>query len=167
MTLVERRHAPWWKGTRGEWFVAVQFALFLLVALGPPTAGWLPAWPGPLGRAASLMGLVLMGGGLAWVVAGVVALRRNLTALPYPTDDCRLIERGAFACVRHPMYCGAIWAGLGWGLWQQGLLTLGYTLVLFLFFNAKAAREERWLAERFPEYAGYKRRVKRLVPFVY
>jgi protein-S-isoprenylcysteine O-methyltransferase Ste14 len=40
-------------------------------------------------------------------------------------------------------------------------------LVEAFFFDAKARREERWLAEKFPEYAGYCRRVRRLIPWVY
>jgi protein-S-isoprenylcysteine O-methyltransferase Ste14 len=31
----------------------------------------------------------------------------------------------------------------------------------------KARREERWLAEAYPGYAGYKRRTRKLIPFVY
>jgi protein-S-isoprenylcysteine O-methyltransferase Ste14 len=42
-----------------------------------------------------------------------------------------------------------------------------YAALLFLLFDAKARREERWLVEKFPSYAGYQRRVRKLVPFLY
>jgi protein-S-isoprenylcysteine O-methyltransferase Ste14 len=40
-------------------------------------------------------------------------------------------------------------------------------LVLALFFDAKARREERWLRQRFSEYARYEARVRRFLPWVY
>jgi hypothetical protein len=33
--------SSWWKGSRGEWYVVAQIALFALVMFGPRTwAGW-------------------------------------------------------------------------------------------------------------------------------
>jgi protein-S-isoprenylcysteine O-methyltransferase Ste14 len=55
----------------------------------------------------------------------------------------------------------------GWALWLQGWLTCAYAALLFLLFDAKARLEERWLVEKFPSYADYQRRVRKLVPFVY
>jgi len=160
---------PWWKGERGEWYVAIQAALFLLIAFGPATAPWLPAWQAGTIRVASLLGVVLLAGGFVWMIAGAaqLAVGRSLSALPSPKDTATLIDTGVFAFVRHPMYSGAIWAVLGWGLWRQGLLVLAYAALLTVFFDRKASREERSLGERFPEYADYKRRVRKLVPFVY
>ena len=39
--------------------------------------------------------------------------------------------------------------------------------MLIPFFHAKARREERWLREKFPEYAEYERRVRRFIPWIY
>jgi protein-S-isoprenylcysteine O-methyltransferase Ste14 len=166
MEMVEARVVPWWKGARGEWYVAVQAALILLIVLGPSTAAWLPAWPAGTGRLSSPLAAILMAGGLVWMIAGAVQLTfgRSLSALPTPTKTGRLIDAGAFALVRHPMYCGAIWAAFGCGLWSQGLLTLGYATALAVLFDLKASREERSLVERFPEYADYMGRVRKLVP---
>jgi protein-S-isoprenylcysteine O-methyltransferase Ste14 len=66
--------------------------------------------------------------------------------------------------VRHPMYCGAIWVAVGCGLWSQGALTVGYAVVLTIFFEMKTSREERSLADRLPEYADYRQRVRKLMP---
>ena len=38
---------------------------------------------------------------------------------------------------------------------------------LAMFFDIKSRREEVWLAEHFPEYAAYQRRVRKLIPFIY
>jgi protein-S-isoprenylcysteine O-methyltransferase Ste14 len=69
--------------------------------------------------------------------------------------------------VRHPLYSAVILLSLGWALmWGSAIALIG-CLVEAFFFDSKARREERWLAEKFPEYAGYCRRVRRLIPWVY
>jgi protein-S-isoprenylcysteine O-methyltransferase Ste14 len=65
------------------------------------------------------------------------------------------------------MYCGTILAAIGWALVARGWLTLGLALVGFVFVDLKARREEQWLLEKFPSYADYRRRVRKLIPFVY
>lgn len=99
--------------------------------------------------------------------AGMFRLGANLTALPHPKDDAVMVETGPYRLVRHPIYSGGILAALGWGLWVHGWLTLGYSLLLFLFFDLKSRREERWLSDQFPGYAAYRQRVRKLVPFFY
>jgi protein-S-isoprenylcysteine O-methyltransferase Ste14 len=36
-----------------------------------------------------------------------------------------------------------------------------------VFFDLKSRREEIWLAEQFPDYAAYKARTRRLLPWLY
>ena len=160
-------HKPWWKGTRGEWFVVAQVVLIGLVFFGPRTALGHPAWPFPFPHACLLAGGVLMCMGCVLLVAGLIRLGRDLTPLPCPKDGAQLIQTGPFALVRHPMYSGGLGLALGWALYVQGWLTLGYVLALFVSLDAKSRREEKWLAERFPAYATYQRRVRKLIPFVY
>ncbi len=166
-TSIDEAHAPWWRGERGEWYVVVQGALFALIALGPRQWPGAVPWTASVGAVATLIGIVLMAAGAPLAVAGLLALGPSLTALPYPTDDARLIETGPYAIVRHPIYCGLIFGALGWGLVVHGWLTLLFAMVLFALFDVKSRREERWLVERFPEYAEYRTRVKKLVPWVY
>jgi protein-S-isoprenylcysteine O-methyltransferase Ste14 len=65
------------------------------------------------------------------------------------------------------MYAGSLLAAAGWALVRHGWLTLAYTALLFVLFDLKARREEKWLLETYPDYAEYQRRVRRLIPFVY
>jgi protein-S-isoprenylcysteine O-methyltransferase Ste14 len=162
------RPAPWWKNTRGEWYVVAQGFLFLLVGFGPHTAPDLPAWTAPYGAVASAIGLVLMLAGGALAVAGLLGLgRENLTALPYPRDESTLVVTGPYRLVRNPIYSGLIFGAFGYALWVNGWLTLGYALLLFIFFDIKSRKEERWLAEKFPDYGAYQQRVRKLIPWVY
>ena len=99
--------------------------------------------------------------------AAVLRLGRNLTPLPHPKDSCELVEHGLYAWVRHPIYCGIILAAFGWALYVQGVLSLLWAALLVVFFDIKSRREEAWLAARFPAYADYRRRVRKLIPFIY
>jgi protein-S-isoprenylcysteine O-methyltransferase Ste14 len=65
------------------------------------------------------------------------------------------------------MYSGAIFMAFGWALWVHSWLTLIYAIILFVFFDLKARREEQWLTEKFPRYVIYQKRACKLIPFVY
>lgn len=158
---------PWWRGARGEWLVVGQVVLIGLVFFGPRRVPGRPAWGFPFPQVWPVAGSVLMAVGGALLVAGFIRLGRGLTPLPYPKDGAELIQAGPYALVRHPMYGGGIGLALGWALYVEGWLTLGYVVALFVFLDAKSRREERWLAEKFPAYAAYQRRVRKLIPFLY
>jgi len=160
-------HKPWWKGTRGEWYLVVQAGLLLLLAFGPRAWRGVPAWDAPLTWIGSLAGLLLFLTGILFTASGAVSLGMNLTPLPHPKENATLIVTGAYRLVRHPIYSGVTFMAIGWGLWLHSWLTIGYALLLFAFFDIKSRREERWLEEKFPEYSAYRKRVRKLIPFVY
>lgn len=168
----EQIHTPvprssWLRGRRGEWYVLAQFALFALVLFGPRTLPGLPAWDPPLSRATSTVGGFLLAVGAGLILTGAARIGTKLSALPHPRDGAPLHVFGPFRLVRHPMYGGGILMGLGWGLWVRGWLTLIYALLLAVFFDFKARREERWLRATYPGYAEYQQRTRKLIPFVY
>ncbi|MEW6182517.1 MAG: isoprenylcysteine carboxylmethyltransferase family protein [Bacillota bacterium] len=158
---------PWWKGLRGEWLVVAQVPLFALAVFGPRTwLGW-PSWTFPYTLLGSIAGGVLIPAGVLLVITGILSLGANITPLPYPRDRATLVETGPYRLVRHPMYSGGVLMAFGWAFWVHGWLTIGYAAILFVFFDAKSRIEERWLKERFSEYAAYQKRVRKLVPFIY
>ena len=160
-------HGPWWRGTRGEWWVVGQVALILAVFVGPRApAGWAP-WPEVPARVATVLGVGLIAAGGGLLLAGLVRLGPALTPLPCPKRDLALVETGPYALVRHPMYGGGVVLAFGWALFVHGWLTLGYAVVLFVYLDVKSRREERWLEACYPGYAAYRRRVRKLLPFVY
>jgi protein-S-isoprenylcysteine O-methyltransferase Ste14 len=77
------------------------------------------------------------------------------------------VVTGPYRLVRNPIYSGLIFGAFGYALWVNGWLTLGYALLLFIFFDIKSRKEERWLAEKFPDYGAYQQRVRKLIPWVY
>jgi protein-S-isoprenylcysteine O-methyltransferase Ste14 len=158
---------PWWKGKHGEWFVVAQIILLAIVFFGPRN---IPAWLGwtpPYTWVGSIGGGILLSTGILLLAAAIVRLGPNLTAVPYPKDDGTLVETGPYRLVRHPIYCGFILIALGWAFMIHGWLTLGYAIIILVFFDLKSRREEEWLTSKFPGYAGYQKRVRKLIPFIY
>ncbi|OQA44531.1 MAG: Isoprenylcysteine carboxyl methyltransferase (ICMT) family protein [Chloroflexi bacterium ADurb.Bin325] len=148
-------------GKRGEgWFVLqmVLFAVILLTPRIPPVL--LPTW-------ARGLGLIFLAAGGVLGTWGMIALGRNLTPFPRPIDGGSLVTAGPYRFVRHPIYAGLILGTLGWALLRSNLLGVLLDVVLFLFFDLKSRREERWLAESYAGYGAYRRQVRKLIPFVY
>jgi protein-S-isoprenylcysteine O-methyltransferase Ste14 len=157
---------PWWKGARGEWYVVIQIVLFVVVAFGPRQVEGL-VWPSSVGTTATVVGVALMSVGAVLLSLALGKLGRNLTPLPYPKDDGALVQTGAYRFVRHPIYTGGVALAVGWACFVHGTLTLAYALMLFVLFDVKSRREERWLVAKFSQYPAYQKRVRRLIPFLY
>jgi protein-S-isoprenylcysteine O-methyltransferase Ste14 len=154
-------------GPRGEGWVIGQFVLLGLVGLlslpylarlAPDTAWrWVVAG----------VGAVEMLIAAASVAAGFRALGSSLTPMPRPHDTAEMVERGIYLRLRHPIYAGLILGSIGWSTLVGSPPSFVAALALGLFLDAKARREEAWLAERYPGYADYRRRTKRFLPGIY
>ncbi len=158
----------WWRGLRGEyWVIAQGVLLFGFVILPTERSSFIDleisAW-----HYASWI-LTAIFGVFAVILLGrsLVDLGQNLTPLPHPKDDGQLVETGIYSLVRHPIYSGVIFLALAYASWQVSLAHLFGAIALFVFFDAKARREEVWLTERFPDYANYRISVKKLIPWIY
>jgi protein-S-isoprenylcysteine O-methyltransferase Ste14 len=149
---------------RGGAWVLAQFPLTVL-ALFAARIG--PAFPGLVVVPARWLGLGLFVSGGLLLVAGAVGLGPRLTPFPKPLADARLVQTGAYGLARHPIYGGGLIAVVGWALLNGHWLGLLAAAGLAIFFSAKASFEERWLSATFPEYAAYRRRVRKLIPFLY
>ena len=136
----------------GRWVIA-QFALMAVILVLSVVPG---DWPGWL----RVVGLVLLGGGLAGGFWAVRTLGESLTPYPRPPEDSVLVEAGPYRFVRHPIYVAGTLLFLGAALAASVAATIG-ALFLPLLWHFKAGAEERHLAERFPGYADYSRRVRR------
>ncbi|MCX6028616.1 MAG: isoprenylcysteine carboxylmethyltransferase family protein [Chloroflexi bacterium] len=146
---------------RGELWFLVQLLLFALIFFLPrvelfPFPFWL-----------RILGLAIIAVGGVFGTGGVLALGRNFSPYPKPIEGGALVTTGVYGIVRHPIYTGLILGTLGWGIFRENLLGAALAVVLFVFFDLKSRREERWLVEAYAGYADYRRRVKKLAPWVY
>jgi protein-S-isoprenylcysteine O-methyltransferase Ste14 len=145
--------------------VAAQLFLLGGIAFAPRELPGLPPLPAGLRVPAAAVGAVLLAAGLVVGGLGALQLGSNLTIFPRPKGDGELVESGVYGMVRHPIYTGVLLAALGFSLLRGAAPSLLLSLALWGFFELKARREERWLAEQFPRYRGYIRRVpSRIVP---
>jgi protein-S-isoprenylcysteine O-methyltransferase Ste14 len=157
-----------WQGRRGEYWVLAQGVLILGFALLPVyrPAHWeilKPPLIYGLWGVAAVLSLI----GLVFFVKGLVDLGNSLTPLPHPREDGQLVSSGVYGLVRHPIYSGVIFVAIAWALYQFSLSHLLGVAVLFIFFDAKARREESWLCQTYPDYENYRQRVKKIIPWLY
>jgi protein-S-isoprenylcysteine O-methyltransferase Ste14 len=150
----------------GEW-VLWQFVLLLAILVAPRRLPGIPGWSPGATRTGRIAGLLSMAACIAVMRLGDRQLGDNLTPFPRPKADGTLVQTGIYGQVRHPLYLAFILGALGWSLLRGSTPALLLTLVLAIFFDSKAAAEEAWLVQRFPEYAAYRLRVAKFVPGLY
>jgi protein-S-isoprenylcysteine O-methyltransferase Ste14 len=151
-------------GPRGEGWVLVQSVLLVLVAAGGWSLG--PDWSGPARLAGIFVGIALIAGGVLLVARGVVDLGGAMTPLPRPREGAKLVQTGAYTLARHPIYGGLILASFGWAIVQASIVSVILAAALATFFQLKSTREERWLEMRYPDYAAYRARTRRFIPWI-
>ena len=124
--------------------------------------------PQPFHSAISVTGLVLIviGGPITLVAA--VTMRRSYSSTLVIREDHRLIQHGIYGYLRHPIYFGTTLALMGLPLCISSLYGfLVMLLVIPLFLNRIRIEEGLLLEEFGEEYGEYRKRVPKLVPFVY
>lgn len=143
----------------------MQVILLVAVLAAGRQAG--DAWDGVLATLTWIVGLVLLLVALVIVARGFVDLGRNLSPLPRPRDDARLVESGIYGLVRHPLYGGLIVGCVGYAFLTASLAALLLACLVGAFFTLKSRREEAWLLEHFEGYAAYMQRTRRFIPWVF
>ena len=152
------------KSSRGELYVLVQAILLIALFFGPKDVFGLPD---KLNQTLWWIGQILFYSGIVIAIWAAILLGPNLTPLPKPKPSGQLIQTGLYRLVRHPIYFGVILVSFGWAGIEQTLYTLVLATILLIFFDLKSRQEERWLTQKFSEYAEYKMTTKKLIPFVY
>ena len=139
----------------GKLLVAVQVLALIYLAvtgpwLAPPSLVWL-----------EIIALYLG----AWAVLSFNP--RQLRIWPEVAPDAKLVTRGPYRWIRHPMYAAVLLLTLSLVLSR---LTSGREvvwLILLADLVGKLRYEETLLVKRFPEYVAYRKRTWRLIPFVF
>jgi protein-S-isoprenylcysteine O-methyltransferase Ste14 len=106
--------------------------------------------------------------GLAFTLWARLTLGENWSARVTLKADHELIQRGPYSLVRHPIYTGLFAMALGSVLLIGRVGSLVGYLFFIVGFVVKAGREEALMMQQFPEqYADYRRRTRRVVPFIW
>ena len=144
----------------GQWTFLAGFIL-VLILISPSHDPLLPAWFG-------IILCVLSPIVVAFAVRSHRAINHSVRVKigPSPDTEKKLVDRGIYAYVRHPMYLAAISLLLGAAIWHGSLVALGYLVLAAVFVYLKARYEERLLLQTYPEYSGYMLRTGRLLPWI-
>ena len=79
----------------------------------------------------------------------------------------KLVERGPYSLMRHPIYTAHLLLGLGTAIGSGRLVAMAGLVSFVVGFWIRLSQEERPLLRAFPsEYAVYKAHVKALIPYV-
>ncbi len=137
--------------------VLLQFAaLAYLVLTGPILASDVPTFLVQLFA-------ILIAWSALWRMSGS---RWRVVSEPHPR--ARLVTRGIYRRIRHPMYASLLLLGVSW-LYNRYTHERGVALlVLFFVLLLKMLYEERALLKQFGKnYEVYMRRTKRLIPVIF
>ncbi len=145
---------------RGYIYVAGQLLLLGLLFTAPR----MDSPYGEISDLISYLGLAVMAGGIAILIASFIRLGKSLTANPVPKDEGELVVSGLYSFVRHPIYLGLLLLGFGVvldaGYWPQILIFL----MLYIQLHIKANFEEYLLRQKYPGYAAYAAKTPRFFP---
>lgn len=110
-----------------------------------------------IGTNLSLIGLIL-------AVLSLARLGRSFSIMP---EARRLVTSGPYAIVRHPLYAAELLAAFGVLLQKLSVVSVAIYAVHVAMMIQRMSYEEAVLTEQFPDYQNYRRRVARLIPFIY
>lgn len=152
METTMSREALGWAWVGGQ--VVLLGALILL----PGRDDW------PVSSGLGLLASILFFAGLVLVAISALGLGRALTPTPVPTGHGELTTTGLYAFMRHPIYTGVLTVVGGITLRSGSWIHLAIAVATFVFFDRKAAWEEKRLAETYPTYPQYAAVTSKFVP---
>jgi protein-S-isoprenylcysteine O-methyltransferase Ste14 len=142
----------------GRWLSTLIFVV-LLVAIGGLVATESLLGHGPVTAGLQVAAIFLM------VWARLTFGMRSFHYAANPTAG-GLVTAGPYRFVRHPIYAAIllfVWTGVA-ANWSLIAAALGLVVTAMLFL--RMIFEEGLVRERYPEYADYARRTRRVIPYV-
>jgi len=126
----------------------------------------LPFWDNLI---VSYIGFVIYLSAGIFVIVGRVQLGKFGSGELITEEDHKLNTEGVYKHIRNPMYSGALLAVIGFGLVFRSIITLLFVSIFyFIVFKMRIDEEERLLYEAFgEEFTNYKKKSKKLIPFIY
>jgi len=147
--------------------VAIMVAAFSLFYSARLNTGPLAQRFVPDTAAIAWVGLALAVAGCVFAIWARIMLAGDWSASVTVKRDHRLVRKGPYGIVRHPIYSGFLLALGGTALALGEWRAIAGLLLAFIGWHLKSRVEERFMAEQFgAEYAVYQREVKALIPFV-
>jgi protein-S-isoprenylcysteine O-methyltransferase Ste14 len=123
----------------------------------------------PIGTAWSIVGLAMTAASLLFRYWSIRTLGRFFTSVVMVQSGQRVIQHGPYRFLRHPSYLGSFLMAVGVSIFFRSYVGLAFSLVGFFaaYVYRISAEEKLLLAEFGEEYAAYRKRTWRMIPFVY
>ncbi|NVM45774.1 MAG: isoprenylcysteine carboxylmethyltransferase family protein [Candidatus Lokiarchaeota archaeon] len=117
----------------------------------------------------SYVGFVIYLSAGIFVIVGRVQLDKFGSGELITEEGHKLNTEGVYKYIRNPMYSGALIGVIGFGLVFRSIITLLIVSIFyFIVFKMRINEEERLLYEAFgEEFTDYKKKSKKLIPFIY
>jgi len=132
---------------------------FILRTILPPGVTW-AFW--------MLGTLMIIFGGITLDMSRIILGSQSSLKIGIEKDH-KLITRGPYHVIRHPIYAGTLFLFVGYSLSFCSIIgSITLILILAPLGRSRMALEERLLIQTFgDEYLDYMKRTKRLIPFIY
>jgi len=126
----------------------------------------LPFWDNLI---VSYIGFVIYLSAGIFIIVGRVQLGKFGSGELITEEGHKLYTEGVYKYIRNPMYSGALFAVIGFCLVFRSIITLLLLPIIYLLlFKMRIDEEERLLYEAFgEEFTNYKKKSKKLIPFIY
>lgn len=113
-------------------------------------------------------GFILIGLGFVLIVFSNIAHgsvnKSQLSAYPQPNLNAKLVTKGIYSYVRHPIYCGFIFISFGTAFAVGNLLSIIVAILSLCFYYFKSSFEEKRLLQVYSQYSNYRKVTGRFLP---
>ena len=146
--------------------VGAGFGVGLLMPLGLDAAGVLLF---PIAPVEGIVALLIMLLGLGLRLWAAATLGRYYSRTLLVANDQKLVTWGPYAKIRHPGYLGSMLLWSGFGILSSNLAVALLLPVMFVaIYLYRISVEERMLGQQLgDDYAEYRERTRRVLPFLY
>jgi protein-S-isoprenylcysteine O-methyltransferase Ste14 len=122
----------------------------------------------PMDQTIAYVGLAITIIGLGFAVWARFVIGRNWGGMITVQQDHKLMRKGPYGIVRHPIYSGFMLATLGTAIIVGQIGGLISVALIVISWGYKARLEETLMVEQFgAEYEDYRRHVKALIPGIW
>ena len=141
----------------------------LFLFLPPITGTWLSEFLFHPETVLGILGCAISWAAVLFAIWARVTLGKNWSgAVITLKKDHELVTNGPYAFVRHPIYTGYFFATLGTALTLGTNSSIIATMMIFCGFLIRMHKEETLMTKQFGHtYTEYKKRSKKIVPFLW
>tara|TARA_B100000212_G_scaffold326984_1_gene289913 strand:+ start:451 stop:936 length:486 start_codon:yes stop_codon:yes gene_type:complete len=98
--------------------------------------------------------------GLIFIILSLKDLGNSISPMPKPKVKSKLVTKGIYSFIRHPMYYSLLIISLGFLMKSLTIYNLLLTILLTSIIIIKIKIEEVYLIKKYTNYISYKNRIK-------